>query len=124
MAGVFQRFGASAGSGSVATLIPIDTIAPSNTNQQIRITDFGVAVGSPAAESVIFLELSDDGFSGSIVEVSRIEVPTTGTIYKTFGRPIRVTAGQSLRARFSQGTPGPISGELFGDTATADVADI
>lgn len=123
-AGVFQRFGASSGSGSPATIIPIDTIPASKTKQQIQITDFGTAASVASVDSVLMLELSTDAFSSSIVEVSRIEVPTSGTIYKTFGRPIRVTAGQSVRVRFAQGTPGTISAELFGTTTDGDIADI
>jgi len=113
--GLYQRFGSSAGSLVPVVIIPSDT-APAGTN--IRVTDFGVASGVGSADSIVMLELSTDGFVGSVVEVSRVEIPTSGTVYKTFGRPILVKPGNSVRARFSQGTAGTISVELFGETVT------
>jgi len=113
--GLYQRFGSSVGSLVPVVIIPSDT-APAGVN--IRVTDFGAAAGVGSTNSVVMLELSTDGFVGSIVEVSRIEIPSSGTVYKTFGRPILVGPGNSVRARFSQGTAGTISVELFGETVT------
>jgi len=121
--GLYQRFGSNPGSVVPATVIPIDTIPVAAG--QVRITDFGVCSSLSSFDSVCFIELSNDGFVGSIVEVSRIEIPSSGTVFKTFGRPIRVVPGQSVRARFSQGVAGTIAAELFGETATeVDIADI
>ncbi len=127
--GLYQRFGSSAGSGVPATIIPIDTVPTTplqnGKSPQVSITDFGVASSLASEDTVAMLELSTDGFTGSIVEVSRIEVPTNGTVYKTFGRPIPVQGGQSLRVRFSQGTPGTVSAELFGEiNRDFDITDV
>jgi len=122
--GLYQRFGSSAGSLVPVTIIPIDT-APIATNTAIKISDFGAASSNASTGSVIMLELSNDGFVGSVVEVSRIEIPTNGTVYKTFGRPVLVQPGQSVRARFSQAVAGTISVELMGETSDlVNISDI
>jgi len=122
--GLYQRFGSSPGSLVPVTIVPIDT-APVATNTSIRITDFGAASAVGSTGSIVMLELSNDGFAASVVEVSRIEIPTNGTVYKTFGRPILINPGQSVRARFSQAVAGTISVELMGETSDlVNISDI
>src|SRR3990172_4746088 len=121
--GLYQRFGSSAGSVVPAVVIPADTIPPEAV--LVRITDFGCCSALASASSVVMIELSNDNFVGSIVEVSRIEIPSSGAVFKTFGRPILLMPGQSVRGRFSEGTAGTIAAELFGETASeVNIADI
>ncbi len=121
MAGVFQRFGSNPGGAGPLVLVVASTVPTGNS---VTITDWGATLGVGGADTLLQLQLSTDNFAGSIVEVSRIEMPVAGTISKTLGAPIRVQAGQSVRVLASQGTPGEMSAEVLGQTSAGDIADI
>lgn len=119
MPGVFQRFGSNPGGAG-----PIYPIAPTQiaAGNQARISDWGATLGSAGADTLLSLQISNDGIAW--VEVSRIELPAPGTMQKEFKYPIRVTAGQWIQVEAFQGTPDDVSTELLGDTTGGDVADI
>ena len=120
MAGVLQKFGANAGSTSQIVLIgPVQLAA----NNQADITDFGGTGAPGSAGTVVEFQKSNDNFSSNIVPLSRIELPSPGTMLKSFDTPIRVQGGQSIRVIGSQGTAGAFSAELGGQTKDADVLD-
>lgn len=121
MSGILQKFGENPGA-----LVDTDLIASIQVpaGDELTITDFGTSASDASADSVINLQVSNDNFAASIVTISRIEMPTGGTVLKTFETPIKVKAGNYFRLRFSQGTAGTISGELYGETKNADISDI
>lgn len=114
--GDLSLLGANSGSLSEVILIPAKIIA---VGEEANITDFGATGGVGSVDTLVRFQLSDDNFSGSIVEFSRIEIPSNGTVLKTLDTPIKVKAGESFRVVGIQGTIGDFSAELSGQTSKA-----
>jgi hypothetical protein len=119
---VLNKFGSSAGSGVEADLIASNQVGTATASNTATITDWGATARATSADSIILLQKSNNNVDWT--EVDRIEMPTGGTILKTFESPIKVNNLQYFRVRFSQGTPGTISGQIFGETSGADILDI
>ena len=120
IAGDLQKFGASVGS-----LVPVVLIGPVpvGADNDARITDFGATAGPASVDSVFELQKSNDGFALNIVPMGRIEMPTPGTVLKTWDSPPLVEGGSQFRVIASQGTAGPMSAELMGQTKNDDIVD-
>lgn len=120
--GKLQRFGADPGGAG-----PQNVIAPFTlVNNQATIKEMLVTLEAGADDTLFQLELSTDNFGGSIVEVARIELNVAGTMAVDLGEDgIRVTNGQSVRVRSTQGgVTGDHSASLLGSTTKDDIADI
>jgi len=120
VAGDLQKFGAHPGSGVPVVLIGPTLVAADNF---ARITDFGSTAGPGTVNSVFELQKSNDNFALNIVPMSRIEMPVPGTVLKTLDSPPLVPGGSWFRVIASQGTPGPMSAELMGQTKDEDIID-
>ncbi|MGH7260553.1 MAG: hypothetical protein ACREI9_07700 [Nitrospiraceae bacterium] len=120
MAGDLQKFGSNAGS-----LVPVNIIAatPVPAGDKAVIGDFGATAGPGSANSVFELQKSNDGFVLNIVPMGRIELPTPGTVLKTWDSPVKVPGGSQFRVVASQGVAGPMSAECMGQTDNADIVD-
>ena len=113
--GIVNKFVSSAG-GAGPTVVIAPVAATPDTND-IHLTDFGGTCRGAAATTTLSLQGSTDGFVLSIIGLDQIEIPTVGTIIKTFARPILIRPGQSFRVVAAQGTPGPFSVTVLGETA-------
>lgn len=120
MAGDLQKFGSHAGS-AVQVVVIGPTLVPSGTIAVI--SDFGSTMGGAGAEGVFELQKSNDNFALNIVPLARIEMPAKGTVLKTWDSPPKVEGGKRFRVVAVQGTPGPMSAELMGQTDGADIID-
>jgi hypothetical protein len=120
VAGDLQKFGAHVGS-----VVPVVLIGPVLVplNDGAVIADFGATMGPLALNGVFELQKSNDNFVGNIVPMSRIEMPTPGTVLKTWDSPVKVEAGSRFRVVASQSAAGPMSTELMGQTENADIID-
>jgi len=120
IAGDLQKFGASPGS-----LVPVVLVGPTlvGVGNDARITDFGSTAGPASLNSVFELQKSNDGFVLNIVPLGRIEMPTPGTVLKTWDSPPLVEPGSQFRVLASQGAAGPMSAELMGQTKNDDIVD-
>lgn len=120
MAGDLSKFGASAGSAVPVVLIG-PTLVPAG--DKAVISDFGATAAAATANSVFELQKSNDGFALNIVPLGRIEMPVPGTVLKTWDSPPKVPGGSQFRVVAVQGTPGPMSAEVMGQTDNADIVD-
>ncbi|MGE5664700.1 MAG: hypothetical protein ACM31I_10255 [Deltaproteobacteria bacterium] len=118
--GDLQKFGAHAGS-----LVPVVLIGPTlvPVGDGAVIADFGATAGPASTDSVFELQKSNDGFVLNIVPMARIEMPSPGTVLKTWDSPPKVDGGSQFRVIASQGAAGPMSAELMGQTKNADITD-
>jgi hypothetical protein len=118
--GDLQKFGAHAGS-----LVPVVLIGPVSvqTDNDAVIADFGATAGPSSANSVFELQKSNDGFALNIVPMGRIEMPTPGTVLKTWDSPPKVPGGSQFRVVAVQTAAGPMSAELMGQTKNEDIID-
>lgn len=120
VAGDLQKFGAHPGSGVPVVLIGPTLVAADN---DARITDFGTTAGPATVNSIFELQKSNDNFALNIVPIARVEMPVPGTVLKTWDSPPLIPGGEWFRVVASQGTPGPMSAELMGQTKNADIID-
>jgi len=120
IAGDLQKFGAHVGS-----LVPVVLIGPVlvAVDNDAVIADFGSTAGTTSLNSVFELQKSNDNFGLNIVPMGRIEMPAPGTVLKTWDSPPKVEGGSSFRVVASQGTAGPMSAELMGQTKNASIVD-
>ena len=120
MAGDLQKFGAHPGSA-----VPVVIIGPTPVpaGEEAVIADFGGTAASGTANTVLELQKSFDGFVFNVVPLSRLEMPTPGTFLKTWDSPPKVPGGSQFRVIAVQGTPGPMSAELMGQTSQSDIVD-
>jgi len=120
VAGDLQKFGAHPGS-----LVPVVLIGPVlvPVGDGAVIADFGSTAGPATLNSIFELQKSNDGFALNIVPMARIEMPTPGTVLKTWDSPVQVPGGSQFRVVASQSAMGPMSAELMGQTKNADIVD-
>lgn len=119
--GDLQKFGSHPGS-----LVPVVIVGPTAVpaGEDARLSDFGATAGPGSANTVLEFQKSSDGFVGNIVPLSRIELPTPGTVLKTFDSPPKIEGGKSFRVIASQSAPGPFSSEVMGQTTSTDIIDV
>jgi hypothetical protein len=111
--GIVNKFASSNGGAGPTTVIgPISVAADMN---EVHLTDFGATARTTAVTTTLVLQGSSDNFSSSIVSLDQIEIPTTGTVIKTYSRPIIVAPGHQFRVVATQVTPGPFSVTLLGE---------
>jgi hypothetical protein len=120
IAGDLQKFGASVGS-----LVPVVLIGPVlvGVDNDAVIADFGATAALTSLNSVFELQKSNDNFALNIVPMGRIEMPSTGTVLKTWDSPPKVEGGSRFRVVASQGTAGSMSAELMGQTKNDSIVD-
>lgn len=120
VAGDLQKFGAHPGS-----LVPVVLIGPTlvPVGDGAVIADFGATGGPASANTLLELQKSNDNFALNIVPMARIEMPTPGTVLKTWDSPPKVEGGSRFRVIASQSAAGPMSAELMGQTLNADIVD-
>ncbi len=121
--GTVNKFASSAGgAGPTVVIGPVAATAVTGT---ILITDFGGTARGAAATTTLLLQGSNDNFVLNIVPLDQIEIPTTGTIMKTFEGPLTINPGREFRVVATQGTPGAFSTTVLGETNTlVDVLDL
>jgi hypothetical protein len=117
--GIVNKF-ASSGGGAGPTVV-IGPVSATSLTGNIHITDFGGTARGAAASTTLILQGSTDGFFSSIVGLDQIEIPTIGTLIKTFGRPILIKPGRQFRVVATQGTPGPFSTTVLGELSDSPV---
>jgi hypothetical protein len=120
IAGDLQKFGASPGS-----LVPVVLVGPVlvGVDNEAVIADFGSTAGPASLNSVFELQKSNDNFALNIVPMGRIEMPSPGTVLKTWDSPAKVEGGSRFRVVASQGAAGPMSAELMGQTKNDSIVD-
>jgi mRNA-degrading endonuclease toxin of MazEF toxin-antitoxin module len=121
--GVVNKFASSVGGAGPTVVLGPVTATP--TTGTILITDFGGTARGLAAETTLILQGSTDGFVGSSVNLDQIEIPTVGTLIKTLEGPFIIRPGRSFRVVATQGTAGPFSTTVLGETSTlTNVTDL
>lgn len=118
--GILHKFASNPGALVPTVLIAATQVA---SNNEAFITDFGATANSASSNSVFQLQKSTDGFVLNVEELDRIEMPTGGTVLKTFGRPIEIRPTESFRVIFTQGVAGTVSATLNGDTSNGNIED-
>lgn len=114
--GIVNKFASSA--GTAGPTVVIGPVSATNDTGQIQITDFGATARGSAANTTLVLQGSNDSFVGNIVGLDQIEIPTVGTLIKTFEGPILIQPDRQFRVIASQGTLGAFSVTVLGETAT------
>lgn len=114
--GVVNKFTSSAG-GAGPTVV-VGPVAATIDTGTILITDFGGTARGVAVDTTLVLQGSNDSFVGNIVNLDQIEIPTVGTLIKTFEGPLIIQPGREFRVIATQGTPGPFSVTVLGETNT------
>jgi hypothetical protein len=119
-----QKFGADVGSLVPAILIPATAVP---AGDEARISEWAATCDSISRNSVFMFEVSTDNFATwplNGAEVSRIEMPTPGTIERTKKSAIIVDGGKYFRVRYSQGVAGAVSTEVNGDAKASSITDV
>lgn len=117
--GAINKFGTSA-TGSVAAINLIGPSPAIGAGQFGQITDWGATAVAASANTAALLQRSSDGFVANIVTLDRIEIPTSGTVLKTFASPFKLLAGEQFRVQATQGTIGAESATVSGTTENAN----
>lgn len=121
--GIVNKFASSVG-GAGPTVV-VGPVAATVDTGTILITDFGGTARGAAVDTTLVLQGSTDGFAGSIVDLDQIEIPTVGTLIKTLEGPFIIQSGRQFRVIATQGTPGPFSTTVLGETSTlVNVTDL
>jgi hypothetical protein len=132
--GVVNKFAEDAAGNTSETLLQAYAQA-TEASGNAMLSDFGATAGGAATETRVDLRIAPDNDppdgspdTGSEVTVDRIELPTAGTILKSYDSPIRVTISQWFGTYFQQATIGRVSSTISGDTmktgTQADISDI
>ena len=119
--GDLQQFGASGGSLVEIVLIPSVTAPEGNS---FTITDFKVTGGGASANSRFRVQVSNDNFGVSVVEVDRMELTPRGMAQSSYFSAIRLREGQSVRVLGVQEVAGPMSAQLLGKTTAENIKNI
>lgn len=115
--GSLNKHGISpAGSG-----VEVPIIAPTQVPAGITafITEFGASQETPGAQGVFKLQKSTDNFASNIVEVERMLAVGVEKIHLTLDSGFKIDALSWFRVLFVQGTPGPATATLSGETYSA-----
>ena len=116
--GILNKFTSSPG-GAGPTVVIGPVSATPDTND-IHITDFGGTARGTAIDTTLVLQGSTNNFTTAI-GLDQIEIPSSGTLIKTFERPILIRPGQQFRVVATQGTPGPFSTTVLGEMSDSPV---
>ena len=113
--GSVNKFASNA--GGVGPTVVIGPVPVTDTTNEVHITDFAGTAKGAAATTTLLLQGSTDNFGGSIVSLDQIDIPSTGTIHKSYLRPILIKPGQQFRVLATQAMPGAFSTTVLGETA-------
>lgn len=110
------------GINEAGSAVEIDIIPPTlvPVGSKAFITEFGCSQQPGAAHGVVKLERSSDNFNSDIRELERQVVVGEEKLHLTYLTGLPVPSGQEFRVRFVQGTPGPITVTLAGNTQGND----
>lgn len=107
--------------GSAVPVVIVGPVGPILNAQQGEITDWNMESEASSLDTVFILQMSNDGFAANIVEKCRVSMPEADSWTRTFGAKtgngrLIIPQGYEFRVIAAQGTPGPMSSSIIGQT--------